>query len=293
MSFEYKDIPKIDNDVMFERLAKSLLKADTDLVNVNIHGRDGQKQDGVDVYARNNNTGEWIGVQCKVRSTNKSFTKKELLDEVNQAKIFNPRLNKYYLYTTLSRDVVTQGFEREINVELRENSELLFEIKYWEDIKDILQTDKEEYKKVYFRYYSSFFNTSNELLGHCVGKFVDLQLKFDNEPDSRCPLIIGKIPKFEYNPRLESFSNKYFLISLIEKKFKVFGIDDNNKQIFCLESDIADIVGGWNIDTYRIAKWIRSIEDMDDFIYSDEEICSISISTEERNNYHSGNIIEN
>lgn len=55
----------------------------------------------------------WIGVQCKVRSTNKSFSKKELLFEINQAKKFNPKISKYYLYTTLSRDIKMQKYKRE------------------------------------------------------------------------------------------------------------------------------------------------------------------------------------
>ncbi len=102
MDLRFVEIPKIENDDLLEDLAKDIVAAEGCHTNINVHGRPGQKQDGIDVYAREISTGKWIGIQCKVKSTNIAFTKEELLNEVTKAKNFNPKIDHYYLYTTLS-----------------------------------------------------------------------------------------------------------------------------------------------------------------------------------------------
>ncbi len=62
MKLMYFDIPKIENDEIFEVLVKDILNADPLYNNINLHGRLGQKQDGVDVFARNQNNKNWIGI---------------------------------------------------------------------------------------------------------------------------------------------------------------------------------------------------------------------------------------
>lgn len=59
---KFIQISKIENDILLEDLSKDILKADNGLSNVNIHGRREQKQDRIDVYAREIETKKWIGV---------------------------------------------------------------------------------------------------------------------------------------------------------------------------------------------------------------------------------------
>lgn len=282
MDIRFIDIPKIENDTLLEDLAKDILKQNTLYQNINIHGRSGQKQDGIDVFAREVETRSWIGVQCKVRSTNKPFTRSELLDEINQAKEFNPKIEKYYLYTTLSRDIITQRIERELNNELV-GSFFLFEIKYWEDIEDILR--KKEFENIYYRYYHKYFR-DNLTIGHSIGKLINLTLKFDNIPDTHRELIIGKIPNYnnDTGKNVDYFRGTYFIADLLNMGIEFFTKCYNSQKAMCVSSDIIDAVGN-KIDAYRISEWINSIEDFDAFIYDDVHDYEFSITSKERLEY--------
>lgn len=282
MDLRFIDIPKIENDTLLEDLAKSLLKSDVLIENVNIHGRPGQKQDGVDVYGRIIENSTWIGIQCKVRSSNNAFSKAELLTEINQAKNFNPRLSKYYLYTTLSRDVATQNIEREINNELTNENNFTFEIKFWEDIEDMLREEKNE--SVYYRYYHKFFK-DNQSLGHSIGKLINLNLGFDDKYDTHYELIIGKIPKNNDKGRsVDYYRGTYYIVNLHENKIEFFLKKSNTNKVSCYPSDIEYAFSN-KIDNYRICKWLTSIDNFDDLIYNDEHNYQFSITFEESRIY--------
>ncbi|MEI7474787.1 MAG: hypothetical protein WCK67_08405 [bacterium] len=283
MDLRFVQIPKIDNDILLEELCKDLFKADNSLGNVNIHGRPGQKQDGIDVYARHLIDNIWIGAQCKVRSTNIPFTKEMLLSEVNQAIKFNPKISKYYLYTTLNRDTTTQGFLREISDELAVNNQFTFEILFWEDIEEALKRD--ENQDVYYRYYHSYFR-DNTALGHSIGKLINLELYFGNIPDSHYEIMIGKIPDYENKTRhnVDYFRNTYYISNLQDKTIEFFTKSQSSNKAVCFESDIEDAFSN-NIDRYRITKWIQSIENLDELIYNDIHNYKFSITQQERHEF--------
>jgi len=283
MDLRFIDIPKIENDIVLEDLAKDMLEADTSYENINVNGRPGQKQNGIDVYARLIDTSKWVGVQCKVRSTNKSFTKTELLSEVNQAKNFNPKISEYYLYTTLSRDNITQGFEREINDELTKEGSFKFQILFWEDIENKLR--QKQFETVYYRYYHKYFR-DNLVLGHAIGKLVNLELQFDGKSDTHCELIIGKIPRYkdDKGTSADYFRGTYFIVNLLDKKLEFFlKAHDSNKAV-CFPLDIIHAFDN-QIDCYRICKWLKEIDDIDNFIYNDKHNYTFSIPDQERWDY--------
>lgn len=276
------DIPKIENDILLEELARDILRVDSNFGNINFHGRKGQKQDGIDVYGRKKDNLKWIGIQCKVRTTNKSFTKDELLIEVNQAKNFNPRISHYFLYTTLNRDNVTQRCEREIQDELAENDEFTFEIKFWEDIEDVLK--KVEYESVYYRFYYKFFR-DNLTLGHSIGKLINLELGFDDKIDTHLEIIVGKIPRFnDGGKNVDYYRGTYYIVNLHDKSLEFFQKSPTSKRAVCFPSDIVFAFEN-RIGCYRVTEWIKSFENFDDLIYSDEYNYKFFITELERKEY--------
>lgn len=283
MDLRFIDIPKIENDILLEDLAKDLTKADSSFEIVNVHGRPGQKQDGVDVYARKMNSSEWIAIQCKIRATNRSFSKEELLSEVNQAKNFNPKISEYFLYTTLSRDTVTQQFEREINAELLYEGSFKFQILFWEDIESKLK--ETQFETVYYRYYHKYFR-DNLVIGHAIGKLVNLELEFDNISDTHCELMVGKIPLHDNDngKNVNYYRGTYFIINLHNNKIEFFSKTHNSDKAHCFPSDIEYAFDN-RIDCYRICKWLTEIENIDNFIYDDKHNYTFSITEEERRNY--------
>lgn len=100
----------------FEELCADLFQAmwsDPTLVR---HGRAGQRQQGVDIVARQGSLYP-VGLQCKRRSKwpVKRLTPAELDAEVEEALNFKPDLSMFYLLTTAEEDAKLQAHVRAIN----------------------------------------------------------------------------------------------------------------------------------------------------------------------------------
>ena len=98
-------IPKPSDEQAFERcneiLWRFILKDDS----VQIHGRRGQRQDGVDLFGiRDDNLNQIVGVQCKLKSDGKIVEEDEVKKEVEKALKFRPLLSEFYIVTTAPDD---------------------------------------------------------------------------------------------------------------------------------------------------------------------------------------------
>ncbi|MDO9528418.1 MAG: hypothetical protein Q7J27_04570 [Syntrophales bacterium] len=216
------DIPKITDPTVFENLCRDLWKNDSANDPVCFNGRPGQAQDGVDVYGRNTLTGEWFGLQCKVRAENNTLSKNEIDAEIAKARNFNPSLRRYYLCTTLKRDAVLQEIERTITDELAtENRTLSFQIVFWNDIEEKLK--EESNINIYCRYYHQYF-VDNTTIGHSIGKLINLELGTPNSMDTHYELVIGKFPhlKDAEGTNVNYYRGTYFIINFHERKIETF-----------------------------------------------------------------------
>lgn len=252
-------IPKIEDDKQFEYLCRDLYKNKTTLENVSFNGKPGQHQDGVDIFGRNIKDRKWIGLQCKVRSTNTFISRKALEEEINKAEKFNPKIDEYFIVTTLNRDIKTQEAIREII-----NTRILafkLDIVFWEDICDLL---KEEINyNIYYQYYHTYF-ADNTTFGHAIGKLINLELGEGTQLDTHYELMIGKIPNYkdEIQNTVNYYRGTYFIINFHERKMETW----THK---CFPSDIEEAFRN-PYDRFRISQWINSIPDIDSFIYNDE-----------------------
>ena len=90
------------------------------------HGRQGQRQQGVDVYGEM--PGELhMGVQCKEMQSGKKLTKEVIEAEANEALKFRPKLNTFVVATTLAEDV---NIHRAVT-ELNQSGVYPFKVTYW------------------------------------------------------------------------------------------------------------------------------------------------------------------
>ncbi|GAA5124737.1 hypothetical protein GCM10023339_46720 [Alloalcanivorax gelatiniphagus] len=76
------------------------------------YGRNGQRQHGVDVFARDH-AGKNIGLQCKW--THESLDAGALAAECDKARKFSPKLNYFVLWTTARRDVNLQDLAHSLD----------------------------------------------------------------------------------------------------------------------------------------------------------------------------------
>ena len=79
------------------------------------HGRSGQRQNGVDIISRPG--GRWTGLQCTKKAVwpVKTLTKAEINKEIAEALTFTPKLEAFWILTTVPDDIHLQERVREIN----------------------------------------------------------------------------------------------------------------------------------------------------------------------------------
>ena len=102
-----------DDEHTFEKLSCDLWNRIFDNNSFQLVGRRGQNQDGVDVIGRDKSN-NFIGIQCKCKGIGKKLTEKEIMDEVEKTKKFEPSLEEYYILTTAEKDGKIEKLAREI-----------------------------------------------------------------------------------------------------------------------------------------------------------------------------------
>jgi len=130
----------------FEDIVLSTAKLRWKSTNFFRNGRQGQRQDGVDVFG-NSDEGMIIGVQCK--NTIHRLSEDVICSEIKKAESFEPTLGALYIATTSSRDAALQESIRKISKERKIAERFFVEILFWEDIQHDLSLDEMEFFKHY------------------------------------------------------------------------------------------------------------------------------------------------
>lgn len=123
----------------FERLTLDIAKVQWKDDYAERNGRQGQAQAGVDVYGYNFNQQERVGIQCKKKNSSgvpsKQLSVAEIDSEVEAAKNFSPKLDRFIIATTGPRDANLQDHVRNLDP-----SGLHFRVSlmFWEDYQEFL-----------------------------------------------------------------------------------------------------------------------------------------------------------
>lgn len=133
----------------FEQLTKDVAKYRLD-ENFDNYGRQGQKQDGVDIFGWDKD-GNNTGLQCKHKghttSTAKkivtSITKNTIDTEVKLADNFKPKLDRFIFATTTFRDAVIQTHINDLNNNRKGKGLPKIEIWFWEDFEEEINKHSE------------------------------------------------------------------------------------------------------------------------------------------------------
>lgn len=105
------------------------------------HGRQGQRQHGVDVYGHDLE-GRHLGIQGKNSVT--GVGKSVIAEEIVNAESFEPPLDALYIATTAKRDAHVQEVVRDISADRRRNGKFAVGILFWDDIVQDLARDESE-----------------------------------------------------------------------------------------------------------------------------------------------------
>ena len=144
------------------------------------HGRQGQRQDGVDIYG-SDQKGMLVGIQCK--NTWSGITSNMIAQEVQKAESFQPRLTSLYIATTAETDQAVQRSVREMSSARKLRGEFEVMVLFWNDIWLDLSLDEARL----FQHYPQLrpISSGSNLPTHDQKLFQDFQSAFPFEPAVR------------------------------------------------------------------------------------------------------------
>src|ERR1700730_544834 len=140
-------IPTNDDD--FEKLCLHLLRHHWSRLGLEIFGKRGERQFGIDILDVGGQTPIYAA-QCKLREEHKSLAPSEIQAEVDEAKKFTPALGKYTILTTGKTSTQAQRKVREINQSHKEQGLFELEVLTWDRLSALLQ----QYSDVQEEFYS-------------------------------------------------------------------------------------------------------------------------------------------
>lgn len=125
-------LPPSDDWDEFERMTRDACALRWLSPNLQLVGRKGQAQNGVDFWGWDD-LGRDTGVQCKVRNTD-PLTLKEVKEEAAKAEEFQPALDSYYVATTSSLDAPLQKLVRLYSRSRVDAGKFPVGVLFWDDI---------------------------------------------------------------------------------------------------------------------------------------------------------------
>jgi len=146
-------LPKPKDWNEFEDICLSASKLRWGNPNFTRFGRQGQQQNGVDIYGYDI-FGRLIGLQCK--NTLGALTEKIVESEVCNAEAFSQPLLELNIATSASSDVNLQRYVMELSRQRVANGKFGVAILFWSDIEQELSKSRNELE----RFYPQFFNRS-------------------------------------------------------------------------------------------------------------------------------------
>lgn len=132
----------------FEELTLSASKLRWDSTDFFRNGRQGQKQEGVDIWGHD--VQRLVGVQCKntIDGVSLGVVEKEIVN----AEAFEPKLEHLYIATTADRDAPLQKAVRTLSRDRNLAGKFKVDILFWDDICGDLAGDDD----VFFKHYPQF-----------------------------------------------------------------------------------------------------------------------------------------
>lgn len=128
--------------------------------NLARHGRQGQKQDGVDIYGVDS-LQNFVGIQCK--NTISTISQQLIESEILKSEQFTPQLATLYIATTADRDVHIQAFARRLSEERRTQNKFPVDVVFWPDIVHDLSRDDAVIRQHFPQYFSLPSQTPEQL----------------------------------------------------------------------------------------------------------------------------------
>ena len=176
MRFNQYKIPPLKTWDQFQKMVCELFREIWQDPHAQEFGRQGQKQDGIDIIGRRSSNHEYEAVQATIESP---LTKKKIENDFESSKKLGLKIDCFIIASTSPRDVELQKYA----VKLSSTGPYRCVIWFWEDIIEKLSDCDKVRKKYYPEYY--FIKS----LGDSSGKIIEI-----SDETTRFVLLITRLP---------------------------------------------------------------------------------------------------
>lgn len=125
------EVPKPSTWQEFEKITWEAYKLAWHSPNLQLNGRPGQTQNGVDIYGPDN-LGRPVAIQCK--QTKASITKELINEEIEEAEKYDGVITTLYIATSQDHDAQLQKYARIISEERSKTKEFAVAVLFWPDV---------------------------------------------------------------------------------------------------------------------------------------------------------------
>ena len=271
------NIPPPSDWKKFEALCKDLWEKILSDPQIQLHGRGGQNQNGVDIFGVNAKDSKNYGIQCKQKNSPNELKFDEVKREIEKAKEFLPKLDVYIIATTAPKNQRIETHVSQINEQHKKNGDFLVYVYGWGDIEAKLNNHID----ILIKYYTEFIHPQSNNLEYL--NFWYAEAKIDNLWYYACHL-----PFSQYN-----VDYSYIHINMLMGYLNKHDAFLNNANEKLVDPKIKNLLGIFN---EKVNKLIAAIQDQqpqeckttrNDIIYTYRVNCD-NIPYHER-----GNFIEN
>lgn len=142
-------IPQPSNPDDFERVGLKLLQRRWENPSLQLYGRRGQRQHGIDIFDPTASVPH-RAAQCKMYEPLEALTLQVIRDAVKEALQFNPKLDVFAILTTAKQSTDAQQVVKEINLEHQAAGLFVVEYLPWAAVEDLLN----EFPDIRSQFYS-------------------------------------------------------------------------------------------------------------------------------------------
>lgn len=214
-------------------------------------GRQGQKQDGIDIIGRRSSNHEYEAVQATIESP---LTKKKIENDYESSKKLGLKIDCFIIASTSPRDVELQKYA----VKLSSTGPYRCVIWFWEDIIEKLSDCDKVRKKYYPGYY--FIKS----LGDSSGKIIEI-----NDETTRFLLLITRLPE-DY----PHYGGTLLVSDLLNYSCQTYRLGDHWSRLV-IDDDIKkghqNCIGGNKYGAFLLSNWLNSFDSVEEILKIDNK----------------------
>lgn len=267
LRFDQYNIPSLKTWDQFQKMVCELFREIWQDPHAQEFGRQGQKQDGIDIIGCREDTKKYEAVQATIETP---LTKDKITKDYLASQDLKIKLDCFIIASTNKRDVELQKYA----IQLSSDGPYKCIILFWEDIVEKLS----DYDSVRKKYYPEYYFI--KLLGDSSGKLIEV-----NDETTRFKLLITILPETHSH-----YGGVLLLSDLLNYSCQTYRLGDHWSRLVlddCLKNEHQKCIGGNKYGAFLLSNWLNSFESVEEIFKIETKSPSIyKLTQKQRQEFH-------